>query len=91
MDYTTRCRRVLTLGAIGMMLICAHAFAAGPATSPGGEPIDPKITSLSTPPSVDGKLAASFTGKAVAHQVEVVAGIPVDCIYVKPQRPSRAS
>ena len=62
--------------------LCNPAWSAEPVTSPSGEPVDPKITSMSTPPRVDGKLAASFTGKVVAHRAEVVAGIAVDCIYV---------
>ncbi len=65
-----------------ILLACACALATEPATSPTGEPVDSKITRMSTPPQVDGKLAASFTGKAVAHRVECVAGIAVDCIYV---------
>ena len=65
------------------LLLCGTAaLSAEPVTSPSGAPLDPKITSMSTPPQVDGKLAASFTGKVVAHRVEVVAGIAVDCIYV---------
>lgn len=68
-----------------VLLVAAVALckaAAQPVTSPTREPVDTRITSMSTPPRVDGKLAASFTGNAVAHRVEVVAGIAVDCIYV---------
>jgi hypothetical protein len=71
-----------TLTAILLLHACAYALATEPAVSPTGEPVDSKITRMSTPPTVDGKLAASFTGKAVAHRVECVAGIAVDCIYV---------
>jgi len=73
--------RLLPIAAVAL-LCCGAAVASAPPVSPSGQPVDSKITSLSTPPQVDGKLAASFTGKAVAHRVEYVSGIAVDCVYV---------
>ncbi len=67
---------------IYFFLLCAAAANAEPIVSPSGEPLDTKITSMSTQPQFDVKLAASFTGKAVVHRVEIVGGIKVDCIYV---------
>jgi exopolysaccharide biosynthesis protein len=80
MRHPAHTNRVLP--AIGLLILCGIVWAGESVTPPSGAAVDPRITSMSTPPQVDDKLAASFTGKVVAYRREVVSGIAVDCIYV---------